>query len=94
MNKKNVNEVFDFMDIDKDGKIGRSELEKIFKGQDQQEVQHMIDNILAECDKDNDGYITKPEFEKAMGLATDSRTVSPVKPQAKHNFFTKKPVAV
>lgn len=54
-NKKNLDDVFNLMDVNKDGKISREELTHVFQGHQKEELSNLIEEIMKECDTDGSG---------------------------------------
>lgn len=59
-NKQKIKEVFDELDINKDGKISVDELKTLIGGD--RERKHLVDRIIEETDVDGDGEIDLDEF--------------------------------
>ena len=70
LNKENVKMVFEMFDVNKDGKISVQELKSMFS--EKSALNHpikgdkIINEVMREVDKDNNGYITYEEFNDAL----------------------------
>ena len=59
--------VFKELDQDKSGRISKEEIKKIFN-EHQIQTDKNVEQIILECDKNNDGEIDYKEFLEAMGF--------------------------
>ena len=80
LNQTTIKEMFNMFDIDKDGQIDRSELQRIFGKQQvggvfkrqgpvensNNDAEQTIMEIMAEVDKNHDNLITYEEFNEAL----------------------------
>jgi Ca2+-binding EF-hand superfamily protein len=65
LNKPNIDQIFDMLDINSDGQIDQQEIRENFKvtNDDDEEI---IQQIIAEVDTNNDKCISQEEFELGM----------------------------
>ena len=62
LNQKNLQIAFDKFDINKDGRLSKSEIKKVLDTTDLEYINRLIDAI----DNNRDGYVSYDEFKQLM----------------------------
>lgn len=65
---------FEFFDLDNDGQIDKSELQKALSGKSFDKIDlKLFESVIDECDKDRDGKINFEEFSQTITNKLDTK---------------------
>jgi len=67
-NEKPLRELFDMIDVDKDGKLSALEVKTVLRNFDESFPDEEVNALVQSMDLDGSGYVTWKEFKRVVGL--------------------------